>query len=89
MSDLHDRLRAAGASAEDLAWFDRIGWSGSQVPAARPGDLADYLRRESLLNASIAGLTFAERGGSEAGRLAAAIGARIANLRDGDEDDDA
>jgi hypothetical protein len=89
MSELRDHLAAAGAGADDLAWFDRIGWSDAQVPAARAGDVADYRRREKLLNDSLAGLTFAERGTSQAGRLAAAIGARIADLRDADDEDEA
>jgi hypothetical protein len=86
MNDLRNRLMADGADPSDLAWFDRFGWNDAHVPAARPDDLADYRRRETLLNSSIEGLTFAEKGESPAGRLAAAIGARIADLRDPEDD---
>jgi hypothetical protein len=89
MSDLtlRDAMRLSGASAKDLAWFDSIGWSDSNVPAAEAASLADYERRETMLNACVDGLTFAERGNAQAGRLAAAIGARIADFRDRQEDD--
>lgn len=87
-----ERLRRAGLSAEDLAWFESFGWDDKNVPPPRPQDMADYRRRETALNASIAGLDFVERGASPEGRLAAAIGARLADARDaaeGEDDEDA
>ena len=63
----------------------RAGWFGSFCGTSA----AAYERREKLLNSTLAAETFAERGDSLAGRLAAAIGARLADLRDkADGDDD-
>ena len=86
--DLRDQLKLVGAGDADLDWFESIGWSDKQVPPATEKNAADYERRESLLNATIRAETFAERGASPAGRLAAAIGARLADLRDPDEEEE-
>jgi hypothetical protein len=86
-AQLKERLELAGLSKADLAWFDSFGCDDARVPAPRPGEVADYSRREAALNASIQALTFAERGEAPEGRLAAAIGARIADARDPDEDE--
>jgi hypothetical protein len=86
--ELRDHLKLVGAPQADLDWFDSIGWNDADVPAAEVEDVADYERRETLLNATLRAETFAERGESLAGRLAAAIGARLADLRERDEDDD-
>ena len=86
--DLRDELKLVGASKADLDWFESIGWNDANVPPAEPADVADYERREALLNATLKAETFAERGASEAGRLAAAIGARLADLREPEEDED-
>ena len=85
-AQLRERLELAGLSAADLAWFDSFGGDDARVPAPRPEEVADYSRREAALNASIHALTFAERGDAPEGKLAAAIGARIADARDPDED---
>jgi hypothetical protein len=85
-AQLRDRLELAGLSKADLAWFDSFGGDDARVPAPRPEEVADYSRREAALNASVAALTYAERGESPEGRLAAAIGARIADARDPDEE---
>jgi len=84
---IHGSLELAGFSGDDLVWFDSFGRDDARVPPPRPDEIADYQRREAALNASIKPLTFAERGESQAGRLAAAIGARIADALDppGDE----
>lgn len=83
------RLLAAGAGKNDLAWFEGLGWSDARAPAVRnDADLADYRRREEKLNASVAHLSFAERAASPEGKLAAAIGARIADWSDRDDNDD-
>lgn len=81
------RLAAAGMSGEDLAWLDKHGWSDADIPPPSPGEIAAYERRESALNSAIAGMGFTERGDSLEGKLAAAIGARLADLRDRDEDE--
>jgi hypothetical protein len=86
-TQLKERLRLAGLSAADLAWFDSFGCDDARVPAPRPEEVADYSRREAALNAAIKALTFAERGEALEGRLAAAIGARIADVRDPDEEE--
>jgi hypothetical protein len=82
-----ERLQLAGLSAADLAWFDSFGCNDSAVPAPRADEIADYSRREAALNAAVAPLSFAERGESPEGRLAAAIGARVADARDSEEDE--
>ena len=87
-ADLRDLVRLAGASPQDLAWFESIHWDPAKVPPASAETLADYERREALLNSTLDAETFAERGASPAGRLAAAIGAQIANLRDEEEGED-
>lgn len=85
---VHDRLAAAGLGPEDLAWFDNHGWSDADIPPPEPGEVPAYQRRETALNSAIAGLGITERGQSLEGGLAAAIGARLADLRDRDEDAD-
>lgn len=84
---MRERLQMAGLSAADVAWFDSFGCEDARVPVPRPDEIGDYRRREAALNAVIAPLTFSERGESLEGRLAAAIGARLADARDPDEDE--
>ena len=82
------RLLAAGADLKDLDWFDSIGWKDAHTPPLMSeADVAAFRRREEKLNAAVAHLSFAERADSPEGRLAAAIGARIADWKDRDEDD--
>ncbi len=88
MTAARDRLVAEGLSIEDLAWFERYGWSDADIPPPKPNEIAAYQRREAALNSAIAGFGITERGQSLEGKLAAAIGARLADLRDGDEDTD-
>ncbi len=91
LAESRARVVAAGLGAADLIWLDGIRWDDAAVPAVESdGQLQDYRRREQALDAAIAHLTFAERGASVEGRLAAAIGARIADWRNGavaDDDD--
>lgn len=83
MAEARARLAAAHARADDVAWLEALGWSDAAVPpVGDAGRLADYERRETVLNAAIAHLSFPERAESVEGRLAAAIGARIADWRD-------
>lgn len=82
------RLAAAGMGADDLRWLDSLGWSDAAVPPVKSeADAEAYRRREAKLNAAVASLTYAERGESVEGKLAAALGARLADWRDADEDE--
>ena len=85
-ADMRERLSLAGLSAGDIAWFDSFGCDDAAVPKPGRAEIADYRRREAGLNASVAALTFAERGASKEGKLAAAIGALVADAEDEDED---
>ena len=82
-----ERLRRAGLTGADLAWINSFGGDDAAVPKPRPDEIADYRRREAALNASVAPLTFAERGESPEGKLAAAIGAKVADVLDPDEEE--
>jgi hypothetical protein len=83
-----DMLRQGGLTADDLAWLDELGWNDAAVPPADASNAADYRRREVALNHAIQNLSFKERGESREGRMAAAIGARLADLRDPEDDND-
>jgi len=85
---LRERLVQFGMSGADIAWFDSFGCDDARVPVPRAEEIPDYRRREGVLNASIAGLSVGERGDSREGRLAAAIGARVADLLDQAESDE-
>ena len=87
-AQMKQRLEMAGLTSADLAWLDSFGCDDKAVPPPRPEEIDAYRRREAALNASIAPLTFFERGISQEGKLAAAIGARIADADDPDEDED-
>jgi hypothetical protein len=80
----------AALSAADAAWLNAIGWSDAAVsPIETAQQAARYERIEAALNKAIAALSFAERGDSAEGRLAAALGAKLADWRDkADRDDD-
>jgi hypothetical protein len=84
---MRERLLMAGLGNADLDWFDSFGCDDSRVPPPRPEEVATYRRREAALNTAIAELSFAERGGSLEGRLAAAIGARVADALDKEDDE--
>ena len=81
-----EKLHMAGLTSADLAWIDSFGGDDAAVPKPRPYEIDDYRRREAALNASVAPLSFAERGASLEGRLAAAIGARVADALDPEEE---
>ena len=86
-AQMRERLQMAGLTGEDIAWFDSFGCADSRVPRPGAGEIDAYRRREAALNASVAAPTYAERGGSPEGRLAAAIGAQVADAQDKDEDE--
>lgn len=81
-AEMRERLSLAGLTGADIAWLEFFGCDDSRVPKPRASEIPDYRRREAALNASVAALTFAERGQSSEGRLAAAIGARVADAED-------
>lgn len=82
------RAAAAGLGQDDIDWLDGLGWRDGGVPPVQSeGQEADYRRRERALNAAIAHLSFAERADSPEGRMAAAIGARIADWKDREDDE--
>jgi hypothetical protein len=92
MSDAHPRLAPtleAEIPADDAAWLRKLGWSDAAVPAiASQADADRYARIEAAIGKALKGASFAERGESAEGRLAAALGARLADWRDGAEDKD-
>jgi hypothetical protein len=87
LASVKNALLNAGMRDDDLAWLDNFGWSPSKIPAPTAVELSDYKRREFLLNKSILYLGIVERGASLQGKLAAAIGAHLANLRDPDDEE--
>lgn len=88
LAEARARSLAAGAGPGDLAWADELRWSDAAVPpVGSEAQAEDYRRRERAFNAAVAHLSFAERGESPEGKLAAAIGAAIANWGDRDEDE--
>jgi hypothetical protein len=89
----HGEIRGAlarqGMSEQDLAWLDSIGWRDAAVPEiASEEEAAAYSRREAALNASIAALLPAERALRLESKLAAALGAALANWRERGESED-
>jgi hypothetical protein len=89
IASLKARLAKAGLTSADLAWFDSLEWRDANVPPPAPDQVESYKRCEAALNADIAHLGLLERSSTLQSKLAAAIGARLADLRDradGDED---
>jgi hypothetical protein len=81
------RLSTAGLGAADIEWLDRCGWADAAIPPIESdAQRADYARREAALNAASGHLTFAERAVTIEAKLAAAIGARIADWDERGED---
>lgn len=79
----------ADLSPADRAWLDSIGWSDAAVPPIADQVAAErYARIEAAIAKASAALSYAERGESLEGRLAAALGARLADWRERDEDKD-
>jgi hypothetical protein len=88
LAESRARAAAAGLAPGDMTWLDGLGWKDSAVPPVEgDGQLAEYRRRERALNAAVAHLSFAERGESPEGKLAAAIGAKIADWQDKSDDE--
>lgn len=79
----------AELSAEDAAWLRASGWNDAAVaPVADADGAARYARIEAAIAKALKGASFAERGESAEGRMAAALGARLADWRERDEKDD-
>jgi hypothetical protein len=85
----HQRLAPtleAELSAEDAAWLRRQGWNDAALPPiASARDAERYARIEAAIGKAMKGSSFAERGESAEGRMAAALGAHLANWRERDE----
>ena len=82
IESLRTRLAKSGLTTGDFAWFDSLEWRDVNVPPPAPDEVDQYRRREAALNADIAKLGVLEKGATLQGKLAAAIGARLADLRD-------
>lgn len=88
-TQLRMNLAKAGLSPDDLRWLESFGWRAEQAPPIESeAQRADYARREAAIASSIAHLSFSERGASAEGKLAAMIGARLADWRERGEDDE-
>lgn len=88
LAESRARVGAAGLGARDIAFLDKLGWrEGATLKIESDAQAADYKRLEEGLNKAVAHLTFAERADSPEGKLAAALGAHLANWRDKDEDE--
>ena len=85
------RLSAAGLDPADVRWLDSLGFNDAAIPPVESeAQAADYERRASRLSALAAGLSLWERETALESKLAAAIGARIADWKDrlsGDDED--
>ena len=85
----HERLAPtleAELSPEDAAWLRQQRWNDAGVPPiANARDAERYARIEAAIGKATKGATFAERGESAEGRMAAALGAHLANWRERDE----
>jgi len=82
IESLKTRLAKAGLTGDDLKLFDSLEWRDVNLPPPAPGEVESYKRREAALNADIAKLGVPEKGATLQSKLAAAIGARLADLRD-------
>ena len=83
------RLAAAGLDSADLRWLESIGFDDAAVPPVdSEAVLADYERRAHALTAKAAELSLWERESAAESRLAAAIGARMADWKDRAEGED-
>jgi len=82
IDSLRARLAKSGLTGDDLNWFDSLEWRDTNVPPPRPDEVDQYKRHEAALNADIANLSVLEKGATLQSKLAAAIGARLADLQD-------
>lgn len=86
--EIRSTLKQHGMTEGDLAWLDGIGWNDASVPpVTNATEAAEYARREKALNGSISNLLAMDRIDRIESRLAAAIGAEIANWNERDEDE--
>jgi hypothetical protein len=74
------RLSKVGMGEEDVSWLEARRWNEAAIPPVMwPCDTHVYRRRKALLNKAIEDLSVTERSASLEAKLAAAIGARLAN----------
>ena len=82
-STLRSALTKVGLGSGDLRWLESFSFNDAAVPPVESDPQAeDYERRAKALLAVIQGLSLWEREIHPAGKLAAAIGARVADWRD-------
>jgi hypothetical protein len=67
-------------SRDDLAWLDSLRWDDANVPRPTADQIERYKRVEAALNGDIADLSVFEKGATLQSKLAAAIGARLADF---------
>lgn len=78
-----NRLSAAGLDSADLRWLESLGFDDAAIPPVESAQqAADYERRASRLTALAGRLSLWERETALESRLAAAIGARLADWKD-------
>ena len=87
-SQCRARAAAAGLTARDLAFLEAIDWDDARVPSATEDTIALYRALEDGLNKAVAHLDIDVRIRLPENRLAAAIGARIADWRERHESAD-
>ncbi|MGL5734157.1 MAG: hypothetical protein ACRCYS_04745 [Beijerinckiaceae bacterium] len=82
-ASMRSKLEAAGVPLADVRWLERFGFRDDAMPAVADATEAEaYRKRIASLTASVAALTFPERAASPQSRLAAALGARLADWED-------
>lgn len=86
--EIRSRLKEHGLTEVDLNWLDGLAWSDAAIPPIGTSrEAADYMRREKALNSSVSALLLLERVESIEGKLAASIGAALANWKEHGEED--
>ena len=89
VTSLRAHLSASGFGESDLQWLDRLGWEDAAVPPIKSDQQrAEYTRLQAALVGHTGGRTFAERATLLESKLAAAIGAHVANWDDRGEDEE-
>lgn len=88
IAEIHARLSASGMASADLRWLESIGYDDASIPEVGSEEDAEaYRRREQHLNRAVADLLLPERVIRPESKIAAAIGARLADWADRDEED--
>jgi hypothetical protein len=83
------RLSKAGMPSRDLSWLAGLDFKPAAIPAiASQAEYDAYARRNAALTAAMDHLTFAEKAAAPESMLAAVLGARMADFRDREEEDE-